>query len=82
MKHNMGQKAKYVVSLGAFLFLKVTSQVNYTHHMGLIVRELECRWRTTDTDQPVHLHSLISALVIGYMENIIANLAICKVSIF
>ena len=36
----------------------------------------------TGADQPVHMHSLISAFVIHFLESIICNLATGEISIF
>ena len=33
-------------------------------------------------DQPAHMHNLISAFVIRYLESIVVSLAPCKISIF
>ena len=35
-----------------------------------------------DADQTAHLHSLISAFVIGFFESIIVKLAPCRISLF
>ena len=34
------------------------------------------------TDQPAHLHILISAFVIHFLESMIATVAMCKITVF
>ena len=48
-------------------------------------REKTCLWgfeNNTVADQPAHLHSLISAFVISFLESIISRLAMREISIF